>query len=188
MVLETLRAWREFEAALSQVAEDLDLAWLFGAEARSTSFRQAANVASPSKMLTYPDSWTMFIWHAYRVTTISLHTSLVQIYNVLDDSSLDGFNELQRQSAVNMRHRSLAIIDDMNEDICASISWSLGEVGQEHNRDLPSGSRASLSIAALKSVVNGIHTRQQHLVQAKEALNQIAYRFGIRAALEPSRG
>lgn len=186
-VLDGLRVWKEFEDALHQTAQDLDLAWLFGTETIFSAYAEGQLSSISRRVLTYPDPWTMAIWNAYRVTTISLHTVLVKIYTIVSDASLEGFNALQRQCAENMRYRSLAIIDNMNEDICASIPWSLGEIGQDMDTCLPVASKASLSTVGLKTVVNGMHTRQRHLLQARKALDQVGYRFGIKSALENSR-
>lgn len=183
VVLRALSVWQDFENSLRKVSLNLDSAWQFTTGPKPSAWNDDDLVATTRKTLVYPDSWTMAIWHAYRVTTISLQTALVKIYTMLEDDTLADCKEVQQQTATIMRHRSLAIIDSMNEDICATIPWTLGQIGRESEADLPVASRASLSIAGLRAVVNGVHSRQQHLLQARAALSQIAHRFGIKAAL-----
>lgn len=83
------------------------------------------------------------------------------------------------QSLKEQQKYSLEVIDQMSQDICASIPWCLGFL---HQGDLPPASRASLAITGLRAVATCTFTRQHHVVEAKRALEEISGRFGIKSA------
>ena len=186
---DSISAFMEKAQNLDQQVESatygLDSVWSYGTVNARDMDQRSKWITSSNKALTYHDAWIMSLWNAYRVTRISLHTVLMGCYEALRSAEDQGL-VFCNQSLDELRMKSTAVIDDMNEEICASVPWTFGHVehgNKETTADLPKASRASLSIVGLKTVVNGHFTRQYHATQAKAALREIADRFGIMGAL-----
>ncbi|KIW46745.1 hypothetical protein, variant 2 [Exophiala oligosperma] len=186
-LLPLLENVRKLEKQVQLAIQGLDPIWYYTTiPAREANPKSKWNETF-RKALVYHDSWIMSMWHAYRVTRISLHTTMVASYDMILDTGDSDMINLFDEELEELKTQSLSIIDTMNEDICTSIPWILGQVeeggGQNPSASLPKASRASLSIVGLKTVVNGRYTRQHHSDQARNALWDIAYRFGIKGAL-----
>lgn len=186
-LLPLLENVRKLENQVQLAVHGLDPIWYYTTiPARDAHPRSRWN-GTFRKALVYHDSWIMSMWHAYRVTRISLHTTMVACYDMILDTGESGMISLFDEDLEELKAQSLSTIDAMNEDICTSIPWTLGQVDETDEQspaaNLPKASRASLSIVGLKTVVNGRYTRQHHSDQARNALWDIAYRFGIKGAL-----
>lgn len=182
-VVDQLKIGQDFGDILDEATQNLDHVWQYHIQVGESECRGLGWPIFPRKTLTYQDPWVMAIWNAYRITKISLHTGLAKVYGMVEEAMLRRHCGWHYRSVKGLRDRSLEIVDSMNEEICASIAWCLGDTNYEGNKDLPLASKASLSIAGLRAVANGIYSRQEHTLQARAALVQIAYRFGIKGAL-----
>lgn len=181
--LKLLKIGQDFGDLLYEATQNLDPAWQYETQIGQSEGKGFTWSMLPSKTLTYQDPWTMAIWNAYRITRITLHTSLAKTYGMLEEKRSKTQEDWRSRSLKELQNRSLEIVDNMNEDICASIAWCLGNTSSKSDTGLPLASKASLSIAGLRAVANGIYSRQEHVIQARAALTQIAYQFGIKGAL-----
>ena len=179
------RQARKLEEQIQSAIRGLDPIWYYGTISAQYAAKGSNWNMTFRKALVYHDPWTMSMWHAYRITRISVHAALTSCYDILSSARPD-FETPHIENLEKLRRQSLAIIDDMNEDICASIPWSLGQLDQgEHSpaSNQPKASRASLSIVGLKTVINGRYTRMHHVAQATAGLREVGLRFGIKGAL-----
>lgn len=182
-LFQLLSKGQKFDDMICCAAQDLDPVWHCGTVLTTITGQSPSSPNASNKALVYHDSWTMAIWHAYRVTRMTLHTALADIYEMLKSVPLANRDLLLTKSATELQEYSVGIINCMSEEICASIPWCLGQIGQEAHNDLPRASRASLSIAGLRAVTNCIFTHQHYSLRARVALEEVAHRFGIRSAL-----
>ena len=177
-------AW-ELEGKVEDAIHDVHPVWQYRTILAQDAGKRCDWNRKFRKALVYPNSWIMSMWHAYRITRISLHAALIHCYDVLSSSG-HNINTGFAEDLEALRTKSLAIIDSMNEDICASIPWALGKVDSDGGcpaNDCPKASKASLSIVGLKAVADGRFARVNQNVEAREALEEIAHVFGIKGAV-----
>lgn len=181
--LKLLKIAQNFGDLIYEATQNLDPSWHCETRIMPSDYRDPAWPILPGKTLIYQNPWTMAIWNAYRITRITLHTSLAKAYGMIREATPADDEDWRSRSLNELRDRSLEIVDDMNEDICASIAWCLGDTLSKSGNELPLASKASLSIAGLRAVANGIYSRPEHVMQAKAALKQVVNQFGIKGAL-----
>lgn len=180
---EFLSKGQQFDELLCRAARDLNPVWHCGAVLFTNKEQTSIWVNSSNKALVYHDSWTMAIWHAYRVTRMFLHIALASTYGMLKDIPRIDHSLSLGRSVTELQEYSVEVVNRMGDEICQSIPWSLSQIGHEASENMPRASRASLSIAGLRAVANSTFIHQYHTLRARMALEEIAHRFGIKGAL-----
>jgi hypothetical protein len=138
----------------------------------------------PQAVHLYRDLWMACMWNMYRTGRISLQQTLLECADFLDITEWPR-GELDPQPHSCTYARSMAIIDEMAHDVCASTPFILGEVDSE-GRIMPQSARKAvggyLLMYPLFIVKNCPYVSPTRVAHVQRALQIVGHVLGLKQA------